>query len=617
MSEALYPYYERELLFLRQLTQGFAKQFPATAGRLLLEPNRSVDPHVERLIQAFALVAGRVSRKLDDEFPELTDALLGVLYPHYLAPIPSMALVQFVLDPVRGQLPKGFRIDRHSGLHTAPVGDLACRFRTCYPVTLWPVEVSAASLRAPPFPPGLAPPPRAAAALRLQLTCQGALGFADLALDRLRFYLAGDDQQVANLYELLFNHTLQVAIRPLDQPDGRPVLLAPGECLAQVGFGPDEALLPYPSRSFRGYGLLTEFFTFPHKFLFLNLGGFQQVRQAGFRKRLEVVLFLDRTLKSLEQGVVASTFRLGCTPVINLFEQTAEPIALTHTRSEYRVVPDVHHPLGLEVYAVEGVSSADPAAGRVTAYQPFYSFRHGTSQPGQTFWYATRRDGEQEGDRGTEVYLHLVDLGFDPRVPAESTLVVRTTCLNRDLPAKLQGAGEALHLELEAVAPLARIRCVRSPTPTLRPPPRRGRYWQLVSHLCLNHLSLSGAAEGREALQEILRLYDFSGPGADGQGLAAVTRNVIEGIAALRCRRVVRRTGAETSSGFCRGLEVTVEFDEPKYVGTGVFLFASVLERFLGLYTSINSFTQLVGKRRQETGYFKKWPPRAGEQQLL
>src|SRR5271167_3532043 len=108
MSEALYPYYERELVFIRQLAQEFARQYPAAAGRLLLEPGRSVDPHVERLIEAFALLAARVQYKLDDEFPELTDALLGVLYPHYLAPVPSVAIVQFVPDPAQAALKKGF-----------------------------------------------------------------------------------------------------------------------------------------------------------------------------------------------------------------------------------------------------------------------------------------------------------------------------------------------------------------------------------------------------------------------------------------------------------------------------------------------------------------------------
>src|SRR5947209_5939420 len=206
MSEALYPYYERELLFIRQLAQEFAKQYPAAAGRLLLEPTRSTDPHVERLIESFALLAGRVHHKLDDEFPELTEALLGVLYPHYLAPIPSMAVVQFVLDAGRAPLPTGFQIDKGSRLHTHAVHDTPCRFRTGYPVTLWPVELISAKLQAPPFPPGFQPPPKTAAALYLQLDCQAGMKFSDLSLDKLRFYLSGDSQVVATLYELIFNH---------------------------------------------------------------------------------------------------------------------------------------------------------------------------------------------------------------------------------------------------------------------------------------------------------------------------------------------------------------------------------------------------------------------------
>lgn len=619
MSETLYPYYERELLFIRQMAREFARQYPAAAGRLLLEPDRSVDPHVERLIESFALIAGRIHHKIDDEFPELTEALLGMLYPHYLAPVPSLAIVQFLLDPARAQLPKGFPIDKGSRLHTAPVGDLPCRFRTCYPVTLWPVELVGARLQPPPFPPGLTPPPRTVAALRLQLECQGQMKFADLELDRLRFFLNGDNQLIATLYEILFHHALEVVFRPADRDvKAAPVTVTPARALHQVGFGPDEALLPYPRRSFRGYGLLTEFFAFPAKFLFVDLAGFAQVAKAGAGKRVEVVIFLSRSAKSLEQGVNAATFRTGCAPVVNLFEQIAEPIALSQTRHEYKVVPDVHHPLGMEVYSIDRVTGADPTQGATADYQPFYSFRHGMTRESQrTFWYATRRDAMREGDRGTDVYLSLVDLGFHPDLPAETTLVVRTTCTNRDVPARLQGAGEALHLTLEATAPLSQVRCLRGPTLPSRPPDRRGRYWRLVSHLALNYLSLTDEAEGRESLQEMLRLYDFSDPRGEQAQQASVTQQLIDGIVGLSSRRVVGRTGAETASGFCRGIEVTVEFDEKKYIGTGVFLFASVLERFLGLYASLNSFSQLVAKNRQETGYFKKWPPRAGEQTLL
>src|SRR5262249_20192422 len=220
----------------------------------------------------------------------------------------------------------------------------------------------------------------------------------------------------------------------------------------------------------------------------------------------------------------AETFRLGCTPIVNLFEQTAEPIPLTQARHEYRVVPDVTHPRGMEVYAVESVTSTDPIAGKETVFQPFYSFRHKESQDTrQTFWHTTRRptpfkDERGTEDRGTEVYLHLVDLGFDPRLPAESTLIVRTMATNRDLPAQLQHAGNELAFDLEMAAPLAGIRCLRAPTPPLRPPVRRGAHWRLLSHLSPHHPSIADAQEGRGAAQEILRLYHFSGPAARRQG---------------------------------------------------------------------------------------------------
>jgi type VI secretion system protein ImpG len=360
--------------------------------------------------------------------------------------------------------------------------------------------------------------------------------------------------------------------------------------------------------------LLTEFFAFPPKFWFFDLGDFAQVRRAGFGKSLEITLFLRRTLTGMEQAVSAETFRLGCTPIVNLFEQSAEPIRLTQARYEYRVVPDVAQPLGMEVFTIDSVQGLE--AGRpILDYQPFYSFRHGQDRNQQrTFWYARRQASLLADDAGTEVYLNLVDLDFDLSLPAESVLIVQTTCTNRNLPLLLARAGQALQLELEAAAPIVGVRCLRSPSFPLRPPLGKGAYWRLLSHLNLNHLSLTEAEEGRQALQEILRLYDFSDP-VTGQQLGAVTQQLIEGITAVSSRRVVGRIGGPTASGFCRGFEVAIEFDEQKYAGTGVFLFACVLERFLALYATMNCFTQLVACTKE--GMVKKWPPRIGEHRLL
>src|ERR1019366_2137542 len=298
-------------------------------------------------------------------------------------------------------------------LQCPPINEIACKFRTGYPVTLWPIAVQSAGMSPPPFPQELRPPPQAAAMVVLRLECQGGLKFSDLSLDKLRFFLDGDNQVVSQLYELLFNHAIQVVFRALE-PDARqaPVVLPASKCLSQVGFERDESLLPYPRRSFSGYRLLTEFFAFPSKFWFFDLAGFRRVRQAGFQRKLEVVIFLDRYIPSMKQAVSSSTFRLGCTPAINLFEQTAEPIPLTQQRYEYRVVPDVARAAGMEVYSIEAVTSIDPSSGRTTEYRPFYSMRHGLADPeGDTYWHANRKPSTREADRGTEVYLNLVDLG--------------------------------------------------------------------------------------------------------------------------------------------------------------------------------------------------------------
>jgi type VI secretion system protein ImpG len=605
MTDDLLTYYERELSFLRQIGAEFAAKYPKIAGRLLLEADTSEDPHVERLIQAFAFLAARIHHKLDDEFPEITDALLSVLYPHYLAPVPSMSIAQFVLDPDQGKLTSGHRIERGAILYSQPVSGTPCRFRTCYPVTLWPIEVVSARIDSPDR---LGSSPKsAAAAIRLELRCLGGSTFVELDLDRLRFFLQGEGRLVYALYELLLNNTCQVQLRPIEERGGLKSNMLSSHCLRPVGFGPDEGMLPYTPRSFRGYRLLQEYFTFPEKFLFVDLCELDRAARAGFRERMEVLIFLDR-MPRLEQPINAGTFRLGCSPIVNLFEQIAEPIRVNHAQTEYRVIPDVRRQSAAEVYSIEAVTSTSPYQKEAIHFQPFYSLKHAADrEQQQAFWYATRRPSPIKGDAGTEVYLSLVDLNFQPTLPAVETLTVHAICTNRDLPGKLPFGGTGEDFELEGAAPLSRIRSLTKPTETIRAPLRRGAQWRLISHLSLNYLSICEG--GRQALQEILKLYDFSD--------SPVIRQQIAGIVNVTSRRVIGRPASMPWNGFCRGMEVAIEFDEEKYVGSGVFLFASVLEKFLGLYASLNSFTQLIATTQQRKEPLKRWPPRVGEQILL
>ncbi len=624
MRDELLGYYERELVFMRQMGAEFARKYPKIASRLLIEENACDDPHAERMIEAFAFLAGRVHLKIDDEFPEITESFLNVLYPHYLAPIPSMSIAQFSTE--QASLTTGYMLPRETNLYSQPVQGTPCRFRTCYPVTLWPIGVESASLES--LDPVDTRGRWGEAVIKLSLECYNETKLSTLRtgeakqIDSLRFYINGDPQIVYPLYEMIFNQATRVELKPkptkktsrtaLLKPVAPPTpITLPTSVLRPVGFDANEGMLPYTARSFTGYRLLSEYFSFPNKFLFFDLTGIDKAAQANFGDRFEIAIYLQ-DITPPRGAVSAETFQLNCAPIINLYRELAEPIQLTAQQHEYHVIPDVRRQLATEVYAVETVSATDPRTKQTRDFQPFYSFRHiYDREQDRTFWYTTRRQSQKPEDPGTEVFISLVDLGFNPHVPAVETLNVHTLCTNRDLPGKLPFGGREGELEVEGVAPFSRVRCLTKPNETLRPPLRRAAQWRLISHLTLNHLSLveSETTGSPEALQEILYLYDL----ADSSS----TRKQITGISSVSSRRVTRQMGSRIGSGFVRGLETTIEFDEEQYVGSGLFLFASVLERFLGLYASINSFNQLVAKTRQREGHLKRWQPRAGEHILL
>ncbi len=610
MTDELLPFYQRELSFIRKMGAEFAEDHPEAASALRLGPDSCEDPHVERMIMAFAYLAARIRHKLDDDFPEVTTGLLDVLYPHYLAPIPSMAIVEFQLDRGQAGLAEGYPIARGKELETEPIAGEPCRFRTAYPVTLWPLEVTSASLgRLPPSEEHA--PEGATAALRIELQCfSKEMTFSKLKAERLRFFLNGQAQHVFALYELVLNNALDVTLANSGN-DPHPVRLGKG-CLRPVGFDEEEGILPYSRRSFPGYRILSEYFTFPQKFCFFDVEGLTPSLVSRLGSKVELRLYLNRTTTDLEQNVSGETFRMGCTPIVNLFFKRAEPISLTHVESEYRVFPDRRRPLAMEVYSVDRVT-ATSQTGEQVEYHPFYSFKHAAARDGrQAFWHSSRRPAgrmHERGDPGTEVYLSLVDLESTTLSPAGWVLDVETTCLNRDLPKRLPFGGGRPSLRLGDGGPFSRIACLTAPTPTLRPPPRKGALWRVISHLSLNHLSIADAQESPQALKEVLKLYDLTD--------SAETRSKIDGLLKVGSRRVTRPLSSERGRQFCRGVEVNVLFDEGRFSDNSLILFASVLERFLALYCSVNSFSQLVVGTKERKGVLRAWPPRAGDRTLL
>jgi type VI secretion system protein ImpG len=564
------------------------------------------DPHVARLLEGVAFLAARVHHRLDDEFPELTDALLGVLYPHYLAPVPSAAIMQFRSDP---DLALPLNLPAGIALETEAVHGEACRFRTSWPITLWPIEIENVRLSGLP----LAAPanPLAAGAvsvLRIALKCRLAdVDFTRLGIDRLRFFIRGAHNVALPLYELLCAHA--VAIAYADAPNDTAPVVLPSNAVEPVGFAAEEALLPWPARSFAGFRLLTEYFAFPEKFLFVDFTQLDSKTLLSGGQRLEIFVYLDRALPELERSITADTLALGCSPMINLFPQRCEPIPLTHTDTEYRVVSDARRPAAMEVWQIERVRETRPD-GSARPWRPFYRLTAADpdgQMPGGFYHVARRLTAEPLS--GSEVYLAPHDPEFEPEVAAGGVLSIDALCTNRDLPAGLPfGGGHPELRAVEATPGIAQVLCLTAPTAPLRPPLREHRFWRLVSHLSLGHLSVVGGSEGAAALREVLRLYDLRD--------SPETRDAIDALlgvsAAPGTARVPGRAGA-----FCRGLDVTLEFDPATWQSSGLYLLAAVLDRFLALHATVNSFVRTGAVLRGRSGGAAAWPARAGTRVLL
>ena len=610
----LLPYYEQELTFLRRHAREFASRYPKIAARLLISGDSCEDPHVERMIESFALLSARVQKKLDDDFPEFTTSFIDVLYPHYLRPLPACSIARFDLGGTDAQLSGVTRIARATPLSTRPVKGISCKFRTTYDVDLSPLRVTQVAYTENFTPPRAYPLPVGSAAL-LSITLDSAseqLSLDKIALPRLRIFIDGESSLVSDLREALLARALAVVLEIPGQHRWQPL---PLDLAKPVGFELGEDLLDYDSRSHLAYRLLSEFFAFPEKFNFVDLD-FSLIRQqlpAGANKCTLHFALSSRHDSSREtrllERISPANVLTHCTPVVNLFSQNAEPIRITHTKSSYPVIPDARRAYAFELYAVQTVRKIEKTARgeALIDYRPYYALRHGDNlEENGRFWHLRRDDQVAELSPGFEYEISVIDMDLDTRSEKTETLSIEATCTNRDLPSQLPFGVSGGDLFMEGGSIARSIVLLRKPTPTVRID-RSKSHWRLISHLSLSHLSLTEA--GLETLKETLALYDIT--------RSPVTRKIIDGLIAIKHQVVTARLAGNPFPTFVKGIEIQLSVNEQNFVGTSVEHVARLLDHFFGLYVHTNSFTQLVVCAHDTGEEILRCPPRNGDQILV
>jgi type VI secretion system protein ImpG len=625
MDPRLLRLYESELAFIRDMGSEFASEFPKIAARLNLGSLEVADPYVERLLEGFAFLTARIQLKLEAEFPTFTQSLLQMVYPHYLAPTPSMAVVRFTPDQgIRG-MPQGVVLPAGTELRSllGTEDQTNCEFRTGHKVHLLPIELteaeyigSAAAVAAL----GLPEQKSVKAALRLRLKVQGEIPFNKLALDRLSFFLSGPETSRIRLYEQLVGNVVSIFLRPSTRPLPWQEKLAPSAIRA-LGFEEDEALLPRAPQSFSGYRLLQEYYAMPERFLFVEINGLDRATIRNTAAELDIVLLLNRSEPTLASGFGPDHIALFATPAINLFARRADRINLSEHEVEHLIVPDRMRPLDFEVFSVSAMEGYAADGRPPQPFLPFYAANDLSRNPGHRSYYILRRQPRQLSSRarqrgprssyiGHDVYVSLVDPDQAPFDHGLRQLGLDLLCTNRDLALSMPVGKQHTDFTLASSAPVASVRCIVGPVPP-RPCRGDGDYaWRFISHLGLNYLSLvdNDTVQGAAALRELLRLYIPSA--------GSIAARQLEGLLSVASRPIVRRIPGTGPVAAGRGLEITLTVDETAFGGAGGIVMAAVLDRFFAKYASINAFTE-TALRSPERGEIMRWPIRHGMRAVI
>ena len=582
-----------EIEYLRKAGADFGTRYPKIAGRLELSGQESSDPQIERLLESFAFLSARIQTRIEDQHAEIPAAMLEVLHPYLIDPIPPMGSVCFRASDEKQPAPSGRIVPRGTPLYAQSAQGAFCRFRTCYDVDVRPIEISEASIE-PVSNYSYFDTSKVNSVLKIKLRGLG-LPMSDIPLETLRIHLSGDKSLAMDLYELVASNVVSTVFMGDTEEQFYSV---PHSTIKEVGFREDQSVLPDRKESSSSYRLLLEYFSFPEKFLYFDVTKFTQ---RPLSESLTLLFGLDRP-PSRSINPSSRNFLVGCSPVINLFPKTLEPVRLNHTDYQYNLQPELGAMDQYEIHSIDEVSISSPAVAVMRKLEPYYGIKHeiGDAIP-KEFWFV-KRSGASNAVSGSQCSISFVDVSFNPKRPAGETAKFSALCTNRAMTEQIPvGAILQGDEDFDSLVTL-----IKKPTPTVYPPTDGATLWRLISQLSLNKLSFSNAPKSIESLREILRLYcpDYR----------PASYQEVMGLKEMDVTPVVRRINGETWRGFCRGSKVLLKIDERNFVGGNPYMLGSILSKFLGLHASLNSFVELEIQSLQKEGPWKKWQPVIGEQ---
>lgn len=655
MNDKLFDYYNKELIAIRELAKEFAARYPKVAARLDMHDTEISDPYVERLLEGVSFLTARTQLKIDAEYPRFVQRIMEVLYPQFLTQTPSSAIVALSVSH-KQTLNVLHQVNRQQTISSLPLKEIhdniSCQYSVTQALELTPLTIHAATYtHSLGYLPNALQLNRKAveySALRLDFALAIDGLCSDLIPEKLPIYLGSELAKSSQLLNLLMNHCDKVLCHSFENPQAWYYEIK--QPPKQLGFEESQALSFNLSKNVAALRLIQEYIQLPEKFLFIEQAGIKAAikhseqqglfpskaeqieevvsengvnkRIVGFQKRYFSVTFIfNKQIEGLDALIKAEDFALNATPVVNLFQKPGIRFAVDIQDTQFHVVPDRTQPLNYEIYAIEQVKGFDFQNNLRTTFRPIYQVNH--DQPSSSHKYAflsmlrqARVPSEkyhQEGGRtsylGSEAFLSIVDQS-KPLVDEHiHQLAVDAWCTNRDLPL-LMARSKTTDFLIDNALPVESIKIISKLTRPKEAVDEHTSLWALLNLLNLNLVSLSklDADTNIAYFKELLLSFPH-----EKSNLYRQQVNAIDSITVSPTSRIVRQ---HNYSGVVRGISVHLLIDEGRMGGIHPYLFGSILNHYLQMTVSINSFVKLTIELLQSHDSIT-WPIQDGERALL
>ena len=579
MIEELLPYYEKQLQEFGHQSREFAHKYPKIAQRLSLNQEQIDDPHIERLIQAFSLVAARIDKKLADSYDVFTRSIFEVMFPQYLKPFPACSIVSFEdINKIR-QLTNVYKIPRSTALKAKSIHGVQCEFSTVQDVHLLPICIKHIDFKA-----------HSATHLHLNQNATLSLCFeifnqktSILMTEKLPIYLDAISNFPLQVLDNIFNTETRFSIQSDQQTFD---IENPFEL---IGFNEQESVLPIDQHTHQAYRLLMEYFCFPEKynFLQLNLDCLKKISLSGgiFELQIHFKLNLNDQVSIRNYSELnTANFKLFATPIVNLFKKQAEPQKINHKRMEYQLITDIHHPKYYQAYSILNMNMVREKSNQDQIFHPvlpFFAMSHYNDNQVNFFY---RLNASQLNNKTQELSYSLISKHLEPQSTKSDFISTELLCSNKDLPYESYNKDQNT-LTLNDSSLVRRALMLKRPNIPYYFEQNKTEQWRIISHLSLNNMSLM-QGETVSHIKELLELYNLP--------KSKENQMIIDSIKKIDFTPAQKIINGKPYPLFVRGISIQLGLNPDGFRGQSIYIFSQLLTRIFNLKVQMNSYVDVI-----------------------